>query len=461
MQYDARRGPAGRSAVACSHARPGPRSPVPHESSTPTRADSASAAVDLEAGTPNYGDLAAVLTGGGARGAYQVGVLRALARHFPALRIPILFGVSAGAVNAAYLAQHQGTLGEAADELTALWTSLAPEKVFRVDASRLVSNGAHWFARLMAGGRLAARSTRGLVDTEPLRQLLERTLGVRGTQEIPGIEANLERGTLRALALGTTSYATGQTIIWVQGRAIATWERPKRRSVQARLGVPHIMASAALPLFFPAVPIGPEWYGDGGLRLAAPLSPALHLGADRILAVSTRFERSQAEANRPSVVGYPPPAQILGVMYNAIFLDLIDQDVLRLERLNRLLDKLPPDERDGMRIVDILVIRPSQDLGRLARSYEPRLPSLFRWLTRGLGTRETASPDVLSLLMFQDDYLARLIDLGDADAEARIGEISAFLSGSRIVAGVEGRESGNGDRESRTAIPSAAQDPSA
>lgn len=400
-----------------------------------TRADPA-LAVDLEAGTPNYGDLAAVLTGGGARGAYQVGVLRAIARRYPRLRIPVLFGVSAGAVNAAHLAQHQGTFAEAIEELAALWTQLSPEKVFRVDASRLVGNGAHWVVRLMSGGRLAGRSTRGLVDTEPLREFLEQVLHVRGNHELAGVEANLERGSLRALALGTTNYATGQSIIWVQGRQIATWERPKRRSVQTRIGVSHIMASAALPLFFPAVRIGPDWYGDGGLRLAAPLSPALHLGADKIIAVSTRFGRTQEEANRPAVVGYPPPAQILGVMYNAIFLDLIDQDVLRLERLNRLLAKLPPDERDGMRIVDIMVIRPSQDLGRLARGYEPRLPSMFRWLTRGLGTRETSSPDVMSLLMFQDDYLARLIALGETDAENRMEEIAAFLEGTRTAAGV-------------------------
>ncbi len=407
------------------------------DDSTPTRADPA-LQPRLERGTPSHGDLAVVMTGGGARGAYQVGVMRALARRFPELRIPILFGVSAGAMNATYLAQHAGTLSEATMDLARLWTSLTAEHVFRVDGSELASNGLHWLLRLGSGGRFAARSTRGLVDTEPLRVFLGRALRVDSTGAIAGIDANLERGTLRALALGTTNYATGQSIIWVQGRAIETWERPKRRAMQARIGVSHIMASAALPLFFPAVQIGQHWYGDGGLRLTAPLSPALHLGAHRILAVSTRYERSQAEADRPDIVGYPPPAQILGVMYNAIFLDLIDQDVLRLERMNRLLGKLRPDERNGLRIVDILVIRPSQDLGRIAREHEPRLPGMFRWLTRGLGTRQTSSPDVLSLLMFQDDYLARLIALGEADADARAVEISVFLRGSRVEAGVEG-----------------------
>lgn len=403
-----------------------------------TRADPELAeAVDLEAGTPDYGDLAAVLTGGGARGAYQVGVLRALARHFPELRFPILFGVSAGAVNATHLANHPGSLGEATEDLAGLWSALTPDRVFQVDASELTANSMHWLLRLGSGGRLAARSTRGLVDTAPLRDYLDHALGGNGDGTLAGIDANLNRGRLRALALGTTKYGTGQTIVWVQGREIATWERPKRRAVHAQIGIPHIMASAALPLFFPAVQIDGEWYGDGGLRLAAPLSPALHLGANKILAISTRYERSQEEANRSSVIGYPPPAQILGVMYNAIFLDLIDQDVLRMERMNRLLAKLPPDDRDGLRIVDIMVMRPSQDLGRLARETEARLPRMFRWLTRGLGTRETASPDVLSLLMFQENYISRLIELGEADGEARVPEFATFLSGERRVAGVE------------------------
>ena len=403
---------------------------------TPTRADP-TARTPLDASTPDFGDLAAVLTGGGARGAYQIGVLRALARQFPELRIPVLVGVSAGAVNATYLANHSGTMSQAVDDLASLWTSLSPEQVFRVDGSELVSNSLHWIARLSTGGRLEARSTRGLVDTAPLQEVLERTLGARADEPLAGIADNIARGTLRALALGTTNYATGQTIVWVQGSDIETWERPKRRSVQEPITIAHLMASAALPLFFPAIQIGSYWYGDGGLRMTAPLSPALHLGASKILAVSTRYQRTQAEADRPDVIGYPPPAQILGVMYNAIFLDLIDQDVLRLERMNRLLAKLEPDERDGMRLVDIMVMRPSQDLGRLAREYEPRLPTMFRWLTRGLGTRRTSSPDLLSLLMFQGDYLARLIDLGEADGEARAPEIAEFIMGTRMVAGVE------------------------
>jgi NTE family protein len=283
-----------------------------------------------------------------------------------------------------------------------------------------------WGVRLVSGGMGGVVRTRGLVDTSPLRRYLERALGPHGG-ELTGIDFNLRRGVLRAVALSTTSYTTGQSVIWVQGREIETWERPKRRSVQATLRVDHIMASSSLPLLFPAIQIGAEWYGDGGVRLTAPLSPALHLGAHKILAISTRYERTMAEAERPNVVGYPPPAQVLGVLYNAIFLDLIDQDVLRLERLNQVLRPLPPERRAGLRVVNILTLRPSRDLGRIARDYEPRLPRAFRFLTRGFGTREVSSPDLVSLVMFQDDYLKRLIELGEADAEARGAEIAEFL----------------------------------
>lgn len=378
--------------------------------------------------TPDYGDLALVMGGGGARGAYQVGLLRYLARRYPSLRIPILTGVSAGAVNVAYLAQHVGTFPEAVERLDRLWRALSPDQVFRVDAPALLSSFVRWGVRLLAGGTAAEPKTRGLVDTAPLREYLARALRSEDGV-LTGIERNLERGALRAVALSTTDYGTGQSIVWLQGRNIEVWERPKRRSVQARLGVDHVMGSAALPFFFPAVRIGDSWHGDGGVRLAAPLSPALHLGAHKILAVSTRYERSMAEANTPLIRGYPPPAQVLSILYNAIFLDLIDQDVIRLERMNWVLRKLPPAERGGLRIVDILVLRPSRDLGKLSREYEVLLPSFFRFMTRGLGTRQTASPDILSLLMFQSDYVGRLIELGEQDAEARADELDGFLNG--------------------------------
>src|SRR5690606_25858799 len=184
----------------------------------------------------------------------------------------------------------------------------------------------------------------GLVDTTPLRSLLEDVLGAE-KGELVGIADNLRRGRLKAVAVSTTSYGTGRSVAWAQGREIEGWARPSRLGVQTALTVDHIMASAALPLFFPAVRIDDDWHGDGGIRLAAPLSPALHLGAGRVIAISTRHSPSPAEAEAPVTVGYPPPAQVLGILMNAIFLDVIDQDALRLERLNRLLRQLPEERR--------------------------------------------------------------------------------------------------------------------
>lgn len=378
-------------------------------------------------GTPDYGDLALVLTGGGARAAYQVGLLRHLARRYPGLRAPIMTGVSAGAVSAVHLAAHHGTFAQAVEELSKLWLELTPERVFRADTASLAWNVTRSGFQLVSGGLIRAPRLKGMLDTAPLRSFLQEVLPSVGGS-IAGIEHNLARGTLKSVAVSTTSYTTGQSVVWVQGRDIDTWARPQRRSVHTKLTVDHVMASTALPLIFPAVEIGSHWYGDGGIRLTAPLSPALHLGAHKILAVSPRYDRSSAEGERPQVRGYPPPAQVLGLLYNAVFLDLIDQDAMRMERMNRVLRRIPPAEREDMRIVELLVVRPSRDLGRLARGYEPRLPGTFRFLTRGLGTRESRSADLLSMIMFQSDYIRRLMELGEADADARADEIGEFLA---------------------------------
>lgn len=379
-----------------------------------------------EAGTLK-GGMGLVLTGGGARAAYQVGLLRHLSRRYPELRIPIITGVSAGAVNAAHLASHHGTFGQAVEELTGLWSELTPERVFRVDPGSLAWTAARWGLRLMSGGIMPAPDVRAFMDTQPLRDTLEEALAcVDGV--ITGIDYNLARGALRALAISTTNYATGQSVVWLHGRGVRRWIRPQRVSVQTQMRLDHVMASAALPIFFPAIRIGADYYGDGGVRLTAPLSPALHLGATRILAISTRYDRSQEQADRPAIQGYPPPAQVLGVLFNSIFLDLIDQDVVRMERMNHLLARVPEEDRLGMRYVRLVVVRPSQDLGKMAGDYEPRLPRAFRYMIRGLGTTETGSPDMLSMIMFQPDYLNALIALGEADAEARGDEIAALMT---------------------------------
>lgn len=371
------------------------------------------------------GDLALVMSGGGARAAYQVGFLRFLAKHYPQLEIQILTGVSAGAINAAFLASHSGAFHERVERLAALWCGLTVDQVFRVGPFGLFSNFIRWALRLASGGRVSSAG-RGMVDTQPLRELLNRVLNVQDGV-LPCVEGNLCAGGLKALAITTSSYTTGRSVTWVQGRAFELWERAHRTSRLAPITPEHVMASAALPLFFPAVKIEEAWYGDGGIRLTAPLSPAVHLGARRILAISTRYPRTEKEADGPAVDGYPPPAQVAGVLLNSIFLDLFDSDVLRLERINRLIRNVPEEERNGMRPIDLLLLRPSRDLGRLANDYEPNLPKGFRFLTRGLGTREIRSNDLLSMVMFQPDYLKCLIELGEADAELRREEIADLI----------------------------------
>lgn len=372
--------------------------------------------------------LAISLTGGGARAAYQAGVLRGLCRHFPDLGCGVLTGVSAGAINATYLAATEGRLPERVEALADTWSRLRIDDVFEARALPLMENAVRWLAQLGSGGRLPAPRLQGLVDTKPLWGFLRRQVEIGPDDELPAIARNLDSGQLRAVSVSTLSYTTGLTTTWVEGRSVEPWRRPGRRAVVGPLRLPHVMASAALPLLFPAVEVDGQWHGDGGVRLAAPLSPAIHLGADRVLAISPRRPRSSEEEEEAVVAGYPPPAQVLGMLVNSIFLDLVDQDLLRLERLNKLLARVPAEHRLGMRHVRLLVIRPSRDLGRMANDYEPELPRAFRFLTRGLGTQRTRSNDLLSLLMFQPDYLSQLIAIGERDAEERVEEVREFLT---------------------------------
>ena len=372
-------------------------------------------------------DFALVLSGGGARAAYQVGFLRALARRFPDLSPRIITGVSAGAVNAAYIANHFETFAEKIESLRTLWATLQMEDVYRVASGDLGRNVLRWGMRLLSGGSRTTPRPRSLVDTQPFRDLLMRVLDAAPDGTLTGIDENLRAGRLKAIAITTSSYTTGQSITWVQGEAIDQWERSHRKSTSCCLTVDHVMASSALPLFFPAVKLNGAWYGDGGIRLTAPLSPAVHLGAERILAITTRYGRSREEADQPVIDGYPPPAQVAGVLLNAIFLDQLDGDALRLDRLNRLTEQLPPEKRAGLRHIDFLILRPSCDLGKLANKHEPQLPPAFRFMLRGLGTRETRSNDMLSLIMFQSDYLNELLEVGEADAEEYASQIDELL----------------------------------
>jgi NTE family protein len=280
---------------------------------------------------------------------------------------------------------------------------------------------------LPSKSRWTASRPHAIVDTTPLRELLCRILDTTPEGRVRGIEENIRSGELTALALMTLDYSTGQTVRWVQGRNFDMYEGPNRRVVQAELTIEHVLASAALPFVFPAVRIGNEWHGDGGMRLAAPLSPAVHLGARRIIAMSTGYQRTPDEAAVPVVSGYPPAAQVLGQLVNAIFLDVIDEDAARMERMNELLRKMAPQERDGLKPIDLLVLRPSVDLGKLAGEYERYLPRKVKFIVRGLGAKETESPDFISLLMFEPSFTKRIIEIGEADVDARVDDIRTFL----------------------------------
>ena len=371
---------------------------------------------------------ALVLSGGGARAAYQVGCLRFIAKTMPEYRPQILTGVSAGAINAVHLAAYRGSWAEAVSKLSNLWLSLDTEKVYATELSSILKRVLVWGIRVMSGGRLGQSDVRGMVDNRPLREFLRATLPLEDDRVL-GIEENLAEGLLESLAIITTNYGTGRSVAWVEGEHNMLWERGQLRGNLTEMTLDHIMASAALPMFFPAVQLESAWHGDGGVRLTAPLSPALHLGATRILAVSPRAKPITGmppELREP----YPSPAQIAGVMLNAVFLDMLDYDALQMNRINRLVSKMPPESNSDLRQVEVMVLRPKEDLGALARDYELNMPRAFRFFERGLNNRDARSSDALSMVIFEPEYLALLIRLGEEDAADRKDEIESFLRGS-------------------------------
>ena len=366
---------------------------------------------------PTYGLL---LSGGGARAAYQAGVLHYIGEAFPETKFPVLTGVSAGAINAAHIANSVNGYRSSTRDLVELWRNITADQVFESGSGfDLVKS----FLNLGRG-----RELRGIVDTAPLRQYLSQNLDCDESGCLHGIQERLDRGSLQGFAIITTKYSTGQTVSWVQGGDISGWERPNRIGIQSQLTVEHIMASTSLPFIFPAIELDNEWYGDGGIRLSAPLAPVVQLGAERILAVSTRYARSRQEADDPSSHGYPPNSQLFSLLINSVFLDSLDQDAMTMDRINALLDQLPLRKRLGLRPIELLVLRPSLDLGRLAAEYEDQLTGALKLIARGIGLGKSKSPDWLSMLLFYDQYVDRLLDVGFHDAKNQHQRIARFLS---------------------------------
>ncbi|HJO05661.1 MAG TPA: patatin-like phospholipase family protein [Acidobacteriota bacterium] len=369
---------------------------------------------------------AVVLTGGGARGAYQAGVLAGIAdRSRCDVCFPIVTGVSAGGINAAALAASRASFAGATEELRQAWLKLTTDSVFRSNFRTLTWSAFRWIAKVGSGGAIPA-DLRGLLDTRPLRTYLETAI------DFDGIGDNIAGGRLHALALSMTEYATGRTVTAVQAtERMRDWQRARRLSERSRITVDHVMASAALPVVFPAIQIGGDYYGDGSIRQSAPLSPAVHLGADRILAISVRYSLAPKETVEPQFVGYPPPAQILGMILHGVFIDDLEDDAERLLRINRTLQAVPQgaELRDDLRPIDMLMLRPSRDLGKLSAGLVDELPRPLRLLARGLGASRTTTPDFLSYLLFEQPYIERLMDLGFEDVRAQWDTIEPFLSG--------------------------------
>jgi len=373
--------------------------------------------------------IALSMSGGGARAAYQVGLLRHIARKHPKFYPSIITGVSAGAVNAVHLAAHNGDFKCAVNDLCHLWKDLHMENVFHADSMHMFKSFLRWGMHFVLGGTHFAPKARSLLDNSPFRDFLAQKLRTNVDEVIAGIDENIQLGSLQVLGITTSNYTTGKSITWTHGYNPDPWVRPRRHSVNKKITVEHVMASTALPILFPAVKLDDHWHGDGGIRMIAPLSPAMHYGADRILAISTRrqFEQS-AEEVEPMTENYPPAAQIIGAILNAIFLDVFDYDAANMERLNELYKYLPAEQKEKINFSKVLVVRPSKDLGRLAADLELKLPRSFRYFARGFGTRETKSPDSLSMLMFFPEYIEELMDLGEADADEQSEKIQEFIN---------------------------------
>ena len=382
--------------------------------------ESSDGTVDPDPNGSAEAPAALVLGGGGARAAYQTGVLHYVGEAFPDASMPLMTGVSAGSINAAHLAADPGPWKARTARLVRYWEGLTADDVFAPRSPWAI-------ARSMLWGRPSKTQT--LLDTAPLRAYLDRRLPTDDAGRLTGVADNLEAGRLQGLAISTSNYATLQTVTWVQGCSMHDWERPNRVGRRARLGLDHVMASTALPMVFPAVRLDDAWYGDGGLRMLDPLAPAVHLGADRLFVVSTRYERSQAEANRSArTPAYPSLFQMMGILANVLMLDVLEHDAAVLRRINRLVRKLRPGKHEPLRPIDLLVLRPSVDLGALAGDYQMDLGGAMGTLLSSVQWRTDPPPDWWSMLLFQPDYLDRLLEIGYNDARLQHDRIEAFFA---------------------------------
>lgn len=381
--------------------------------------------------------LALILSGGGARAAYQVGVLRAIAEFLPRHAhspFPIICGTSAGAINAATLAVNAQNFRKGVQYLTNIWKNFQVDDIYRSDPVGVFNNTARWFAGLVLSAAGSNRMNRvSLLDNTPLADMLHETLPCEKIQE------NIDAGTLYALSITASGYGSGQSVTFFQGaKGVQPWRRARRLGIPAKIDAHHLLASAALPFIFPAVRIHREYFGDGSMRQIAPISSALHLGASRVLVIG--LGQGGPEVPRYRQMGdYPTLANIAGHALNSIFLDSLEVDLERLQRINRTVSLMPEDVREAvnLRHVDVLVIAPSQPLDRIAERYAKRLPWTIRLLMRGVGAMRRSGANLISYLLFEEGYCSALIELGYKDALNRKEEILAFLAEEQQVGAAE------------------------
>lgn len=373
-----------------------------------------------------------VLTGGGARAAYQAGVLRAIAEARPEGPCPFsaIAGVSAGSLNGAFLAAGAGDFRAVTQRMWDVWANVRTEEVFDTRAVALAKLSLSWIRNLSLGGLFRDPEVNYLLDTAPLKDFVRRHLNEED------VYRNLTSGLIHGLAISATNYVTGTGVTFFDGReSIQPWYRTTRIAIRTRLTSEHVLASCALPFFFPPVKVEGSFYGDGCIRFNTPLSPAIHMGADRLLAIGIRHFRTverTLELNRIPAADSPTVADITGVLLNAVFLDSLETDLERMERINRTVQLLhrgaAPDAIFELRNIPVLPIRPSRDLGSLAAELFDRFPLALRHLLKGIGASGRTGWDLLSYLAFDGAYTRRLLNLGYEDAQTHKDELISFLN---------------------------------
>ena len=375
-------------------------------------------------------DIGLVLPGGGARCAYQVGVLKAIAEMAPrgaANPFPVISGTSAGAVNGVVLATRARRFQHALTDLERVWANFQTHHVFRSDSKTMVKGALQWLTAFGSAGLLGT-DPRSLLDNEPFRNLLKRHV------KFTHIQDSIDRGHLDAIAITAAGYGSARSISFFQGKeGLETWTRVRRRGQRTDITLDHVMASIAAPLIFPPVLMGREYFGDGAMRQATPLSPAVRLGAKRLLVIGIRNEEQDPEPAPDQVIPHPSLGRIAGYMLDALLMDGLSSDLERLMRINEIVNEQPGRKLHGdvanLKAIDALIIYPSQDVREIALRYVDEMPKSVRILMRMLGAMNYGGRQLVSYLLFESGYTQALIKLGYDDAVRRREELLNFMRG--------------------------------